>query len=219
MGDYTSDPILSDADPNLDNFKNTLAHNTVNDVLVAADGEVQRYVRSYIVMPSMVYGALKGPLVDAGIAHAYNITIPTMIKLCLQRGQVAMVGKGLNRWPVKHIDDTADFYKLILQHALADDAPHGAQGTYVTENGEVTLAVGAKWYMKALHAHGKSAKAEPESFTTAEIEKNPFLSYMGTDDRIRGDRARQIGWYPAHGVEDFFECVQQEVEDILAVRE
>lgn len=39
MGEYTTEQVLSDKDPNLSDFKNTLPHHAVNDALVAADGE------------------------------------------------------------------------------------------------------------------------------------------------------------------------------------
>ncbi|VDB85030.1 unnamed protein product [Peniophora sp. CBMAI 1063] len=112
--------------------------------------------------------------------------------------------------------EAADFYKLVSERALAGDAPHGAQGNYVLENGEFSFSEAAKRYTAVLHAHGKSAKAEPDSFTAAEIEKTPFIYFLGTDVRIRGDRSRQLGWSPAHVIEDFYESVQEDTEAVLA---
>ncbi|KZV72603.1 NAD(P)-binding protein, partial [Peniophora sp. CONT] len=214
MGEYTSDRVLSDTDPDLFNFKNTLAHGVVNDALIAADGE--GYVRAYIVYPSIIYGVLKGPLVDAGIAHAYSIAIILAVKLSIQRGQGAMVGKGLNRWPAAHIDDTAELYKLIFERALANEAPHGSEGIYAVENGEFSFGDAAKRYTAVLHAHGKSAKAEPEVFAATEFEKIPLLYILGTDVRITADRARKLGWNPVHGIEEFYESVQEDTEAVLA---
>lgn len=39
MGQYSSERLLSDADSDLFDFKAALPHNTVNDALIAADGE------------------------------------------------------------------------------------------------------------------------------------------------------------------------------------
>ncbi|KZV72608.1 NAD(P)-binding protein, partial [Peniophora sp. CONT] len=214
MGEYTSERVLSDMDPDLFDLKNTLSHHVVNDALFVAAGE--GYVRTYILYPSMVYGVLKGPLVDAGFVHAYTIGVPLSIKLSIQRGQGAMVGNGLNRWPVVHIDDTAEFYKLILERGLANEAPNGAEGIYVLENGETSLGDVAKRYTAVLHSHGKSVKAEPEPFTPDEIEKLPLLAMMGSDVRITADRARKLGWSPVHGIEDFYESIQEDVEAVLA---
>ena len=91
----------------------------------------------------------------------------------------------------------------------------------------------AKRYTAVLHAHGKSAKAEPESFTSAEIESTPFvrrmrlphtgtfltasqLYFLGTDVRITADRAREIGWKPVHGIAEFLESIQEDAEAVLA---
>ena len=98
-----------------------MLHNTVNDVVLAADQEGESsgwrlrskahgntgLIRSYIAYPSNIYGLLKGPLVEAGIAHSYSMlsVITRAIDFCIQRGQGGMVGKGLNRWPAAHIDD------------------------------------------------------------------------------------------------------------------
>ncbi|VDC02361.1 unnamed protein product [Peniophora sp. CBMAI 1063] len=214
MGSPASGPALSDMDPNLYDHKNALPYTAINDALIAADAE--GFVRTYIVFPSVVYGTLKGLLVDAGIAHAYSLAIAVAVKLSIQRGQGAMVGPGLNRWSGAHVDDAADFYKIVFERALANDATHGTQGSYVLENCDFNYKDATERYTAILHAHGKSAKPGPEAFTAAEIEKNPMITLWGVDIRITGDRARALGWNPTHGVEEFFESVQEDTEAILA---
>ena len=39
MGEYNTERVVSDADLDLFNFKNAMPHNTVNDVVLAADQE------------------------------------------------------------------------------------------------------------------------------------------------------------------------------------
>ena len=39
MGDYTSEHVLSDTDPELYSHKNSLKHSLVNETLIAADNE------------------------------------------------------------------------------------------------------------------------------------------------------------------------------------
>ncbi|KZV72611.1 NAD(P)-binding protein [Peniophora sp. CONT] len=216
MGEYSSERVISDADSDLFDFKNTTPHNIVNDIVIAADGE--GYVRTYIVYPANIYGVLKGPLVDAGVSHAFSMlsVITLAIEFSIQRGQGAMVGKGLNRWPAAHIDDAAGLYKLILERALADEAPHGAQGTFVIENCEYTFVDAAKCYTAVLHAHGKSAGADPDTCTADELARIPRLFFLGTDVRLRGDRARKLGWRPVHGVETFYTSVKEDTEAVLA---
>jgi hypothetical protein len=66
---------------------------------------VPGYVKTYIVLPSSIYGLATGPLVDAGIQNPSSIQIPWTIGAALDRGQVGMVGPGKNIWPNVHIDD------------------------------------------------------------------------------------------------------------------
>ncbi|VDB84735.1 unnamed protein product [Peniophora sp. CBMAI 1063] len=216
MGEYSSDRVVSDADADLFDLKNTMPHNTVNDIVLAADKE--GYVRTYILYPGNIYGLLKGPLVDAGIAHSYSLlsVITRAIDFCIQRRQGGMVGRGLNKWPAAHIDDAAELYKLLLERALADKAPHGDEGTFVIENGEYTYVDAANQYTKVLHAHGMSVTPEPQAFSATELETISYLFFLGTDVRLRGARARRLGWVPVHNIEEFHEGVQKDAEAVLA---
>ena len=63
------------------------------------------YCRTYIVVPSTIYGLAKNPLVDADIQKNHSFAIPLLIKTALNRGTTGTVGKGLSRWPNVHIDD------------------------------------------------------------------------------------------------------------------
>ncbi|KZV72613.1 hypothetical protein PENSPDRAFT_649557 [Peniophora sp. CONT] len=58
--------------------------------------------------------------------------------------------------------------------------------------------------------------SDPEVCTADELEKIPWLFFLGTDVRIRADRARRLGWSPAHGVETFYESVRDDTEAVLA---
>ena len=121
MGLYTSDRVLSDTDSTLLGATNELPLNTVNERLRVADEQGKQFinrslhcnadvrigfVRAYIVYPSVIYGVLDGPLVKAGVAHAYSVTMVVSVKLSILRGQGAMVGKGLNKCPAAHIKDS-----------------------------------------------------------------------------------------------------------------
>ena len=63
------------------------------------------YVKTYLVLPSMVYGIESGPLVDAGIVKPQSQQIPLLIKAGVARRRSGMVGKGKNMRPNVHIDD------------------------------------------------------------------------------------------------------------------
>lgn len=62
-------------------------------------------MRTYIILPSTIYGIAKNPLVDAGLQNPQSQQIPALIKAALSRGTAGVVGKGLALWPDVHIDD------------------------------------------------------------------------------------------------------------------
>ena len=64
------------------------------------------YLKSYIILPSTIYGLADNPLVQAGIQNPQSIQIPTLIKASLGRKQAGVVGKGIALWPDVHIDDS-----------------------------------------------------------------------------------------------------------------
>lgn len=64
------------------------------------------YVRTYIILPSMIYGMVTGKLVELGIQNPHSLQIPAVIKSSIARGQAGMVGLGKNLWPNVHIDDS-----------------------------------------------------------------------------------------------------------------
>jgi small basic protein len=57
------------------------------------------YVRTYIVLPSTIYGIASGKLFDLGISNAHSIQVPVAIKASLDRGQGGVIGEGKNIWP------------------------------------------------------------------------------------------------------------------------
>lgn len=63
------------------------------------------YLKSYIILPSTIWGIAKNPLVDAGIVNPYSQQIPKLIRAALARGQAGQVGKGLARWPDVDIEE------------------------------------------------------------------------------------------------------------------
>jgi len=63
------------------------------------------YIKSYLVLPSMIYGIAAGRLVDLGIQNKFSTQIPQLIKAALGRGRGGTVGAGTNKWVNVHIDD------------------------------------------------------------------------------------------------------------------
>lgn len=106
----------------------------------------------------------------------------------------------------------------------------------------VSLAA-AQVYGKAMYELGLTDNAEPTTFTNDEIDKyfegvSPTLlsfhsvnlamnltidyarivqnSYLGSNARCRGEKSRDIGWKPIHGLDDFYASLYAEVRAIAA---
>jgi hypothetical protein len=64
------------------------------------------YVKSYIILPSTIYGLATGKLVDIGVQNRHSVQIPFLINASLARGQAGMVGEGKNVWPNVNIEES-----------------------------------------------------------------------------------------------------------------
>ncbi|KAI0315836.1 hypothetical protein OF83DRAFT_1293114, partial [Amylostereum chailletii] len=171
-GEYATDTIYHDSSvEEIESLKPSQVHRNVDLEIVAADQA--GYVRTFIILPSTIWGILTGGLVDLGVAHANSIQIPAAIRASIDRGQGGVVGKGLNLWPHVEIHELADMYKIILDAAINDpkNTPRGREGFFFGENGEYRLLDAAKAYTATLYAAGKSKTAEPTSFTSEEVQK------------------------------------------------
>jgi hypothetical protein len=54
------------------------------------------YVKTFIILPSTIYGIATGPLFDAGISNPHSIQIPMLIKTSLDRGVAGVIS--VTRW-------------------------------------------------------------------------------------------------------------------------
>ncbi|KAI0833292.1 NAD-P-binding protein [Trametes gibbosa] len=211
-GMYDTDTIYRDSDPEqLETIAPTQPHRNVDLTVVG-------YVKTYIVLPSTIYGLASGPLVDAGIANPRSQQIPALIRASLDRRQAGMVGAGVNIHPNVHIDDASQLYCTILERALADDdIGHGREGFYFGENGEHTMYDVAQAMGLALQNMGLANTAAPSSFTRDELDKYFGGSEsLGTNVRCRAERSREIGWRPAKTAEDMLASIKPEIEHIIA---
>lgn len=63
------------------------------------------YLRSYLILPSTIYGRPVNPLVETGFQKDTSVQIPALIRASLDRRQGGVVGKGRAFWPSVHIDE------------------------------------------------------------------------------------------------------------------
>lgn len=120
-GNFTEIPVYDDLRP--DQFADvpiTQPHRRVDMELVEADSEGAiffncsskkvdlkntGFVKTYIVLPGVVYGLPSGRLVEKGIQNSHSIAIPSLVRASLVRQRGGMVGMGNNVWPNVNVDE------------------------------------------------------------------------------------------------------------------
>ncbi|KAJ7274441.1 hypothetical protein B0H12DRAFT_1277397 [Mycena haematopus] len=218
-GMYSSPIIYSDLDiDQLETLSPEQPHRNVDLALVEADS--QGYVKTYIVLPSTIYGFASGPLVKPGLQNYRSQQIPRLVDLGLKRRQGGIVGKGKNWWGNVHIDDVASLYVRIFDLLSVKSPPpdftHGRAGFYFAENGEHQLFQIGEAIAKVLSGIGKGTPL-PTSFTDQEMRLYfPNGTSLGTNSRCRAERGAKIGWGPAMKTQDMLHSIKAEVEASLS---
>ncbi|KAG1866949.1 NAD(P)-binding protein [Suillus tomentosus] len=219
-GDYATDKVYSDLDiPLIETLPKTQPHREVDIEVVAADEK--GYVRTYIVLPSTIYGIANTSLVKLGIQNPYSKQIPNLIKASIDRKQGGVVGKGLNLWPNVHISDTATLYITIFDAAIRGpgEAGHGREGFYFGENGEHRVGRISEVITELLFEVKLGKSAEPTVFTKDELQKYfRGARSLGSNSRARADRSKLIGWKPVHSVDSLWASLKPEIEAIAEIQ-
>ncbi len=112
--------------------------------------------------------------------------ISPYIDIARQKGVVAYVGDGANRWPAAHVSDVARLYGLVL-----DNGAKGARYHAVAEEGiaalDIATVVAAGLGMEAVSLSGEEAQAH----------FGWFAMFAGLDLRASSTWTRaQLGWEP-----------------------
>ncbi|KAG6915857.1 hypothetical protein DXG01_009564 [Tephrocybe rancida] len=156
-GAFAGGIIYDDANPDqIETLASSQPHRIVD--LEILKGDAAGYVKSYIILPSTIYGLASNKLVDLGIQNPHSIQIPALIDASLDRGQGGMV--------------VADLYTVLYNSIKTNSATgHGREGFYFGENGEHTLYDIGKAVSEALVELGKSKSPEPTPFSKDEIDK------------------------------------------------
>ncbi|THH29008.1 hypothetical protein EUX98_g5181 [Antrodiella citrinella] len=197
----------------------TQPHRNVDLAIVAADKE--GYIKSYIVLPSTIYGIAHHALAKAGASNLYSVQIPALIKAAIARGASGVVGKGVPIWPNVDTDDVSDLYSLIFDGILKNDPAvgHGENGYYFGINGDHTWNDLAKEIGRVLVEKGVIKNAEPTTFAEEELVKYfgslVFGYYFGSTARGVANHSRAIGWKPTKTTKDMLQSISAEVDALL----
>lgn len=103
--DGSADPTQSPPYVPISSLPESAFHRNVDLAIVRADAA--GYVRSYIILPSTIYGISKNVFADKKLANPQSQQVPQLIRMSIDRGAAAMVGDGANFWPDVHIHDCA----------------------------------------------------------------------------------------------------------------
>lgn len=220
-GLHDSSTVYSDASvEQIESLAPSQPHREVDLAVVGADQ--QGYLRSYIVLPALIWGLATGPLVDIGVQNPHSQQIPLTIRSGLKRGKAVIVGEGKNFWPNVNIEELGDLYMIIFNKALNDAQrlPHGREGFYFGASDEHRFADIYKTVAKALYEAGKVSSPDPAPLEKDEVEKYfgtelMATTVMGGNSRCRADRSLSIGWTPKKGTKEMLASIKPEVETIL----
>lgn len=153
-------------------------------------------MKTYLVIPSNVWGLASGRLVDVGVQNPQSKLIPTITRGDLDKGKAMIVGEGKNIWGHVQIDEgkhgyctsstefhssmclclVADFYPALFKSILENPATaHGYEGIYFLENDQCTFYEVFKAVGKALFEVGKISSPELVPYSAKEIEASPLV--------------------------------------------
>jgi nucleoside-diphosphate-sugar epimerase len=137
-------------------------------------------IRTVVIRPTLIYGRGIGV---AGI----SVQLPKLIDVAKKHGIPRYVGRGLNIWGNVHIADVADLFMLALDKAKAGSLLYA-------ENGEANFKSVAQSIGRML-GMGDTTKEWPIGEAVEGLGPGAYLSF-GSNSRVRGKRARELGWKP-----------------------
>ncbi|KAF7344718.1 NmrA domain-containing protein [Mycena venus] len=193
-GAHQNSPTWDDLDEaQMATIAPTQLHRPVDLELLHADDE--GYIKSYIILPTTVWGIPTGALVDGGIQNWQNSMVNFLLSPSLARGQGGMVGEGQNVWNNVEVNELAHFYMILYDAVMANEkTAHGRVGLYFAENGAYELREACAVIARVLFEHGKGASPTPTAFTGEEI--GPVGILIGSNTKCTASRARALGWRP-----------------------
>ncbi|KAK1225592.1 hypothetical protein PQX77_011450 [Marasmius sp. AFHP31] len=187
--------------------------------LKVLNADQEGYVKSYILLPSAIYGVLNNPVVDAGIQNTRSqLFDPGLFPAAFAKGRGFVVGKGDNIWPIAHIDELAEVYTRLFVAVTDDEGfPHGTEGYYLIAADEVRFYDLAEAVSEALNDLGEleGTSTDPTQITKEECTRyyGSMPGLVGSNMRCASNRARtRLGWTPTKTTKDLLATVRGEVE-------
>jgi nucleoside-diphosphate-sugar epimerase len=139
-------------------------------------------VRAIVLCNSMIYGNAVG-------APAQSVQVPVLAQQARASGVARYIGRGLNCWSNVHIADVAALYALALAKAPAGSFIYVENGEEAL--GEISQAIAARLGLGP-------AQSWPDEAAFAAWGKEKATFSLGSNSRVRGNIARELGWTPKH---------------------
>ena len=139
-------------------------------------------IQSVVLCNSMIYGSALG-------SPAQSVQIPALVRQAKVSGVARYIGRGLNRWSNVHIADVAALYVLAIARAPAGSFMYVESGEEAL--GEIVRAIAAQLGL------GPAQSISAEQAIAFWGRKLAVFS-LGSNSRVRGRAAVNLGWLPAH---------------------
>ena len=149
----------------------------INQLVLTAPG-----IQTVVLCNSMIYGSALG-------SPAQSVQIPALVRQAKASGVARYIGRGLNRWSNVHIADVAALYVLAIARAPAGSFMYVESGEEAL--GEIVRAIAAQLGL----GPAQSISAED---AIAFWGRNLAVFSLGSNSRVRGRAAVNLGWQPVH---------------------
>jgi len=171
-----SDRIFDEMTPIVPLTERT-ARIAIDQLVLTAPG-----IQSVVLCNSMIYGSALG-------SPAQSVQIPALVRQAMVSGVARYIGRGLNRWSNVHIADVAALYALAIARAPAGSFMYVESGEEAL--GEIGRAIAARLGL------GPAQSISSEE-AIAFWGRNLAVFSLGSNSRVRGAAAADLGWLPAH---------------------
>ncbi|EPE28115.1 NAD(P)-binding Rossmann-fold containing protein [Glarea lozoyensis ATCC 20868] len=189
----------------------------VNQIVVAFGEEVG--VRTYIVIPPLIYGEGIG-FFTKGFGQ-----VSMYVDLALKHKTAVTLGEGSGIWSIIHINDLCTLYHLLVTAIIntSSTLKCGKEGYYYAESGSRSWKSIAEQIGVVGHNLGVFENTDVKTVEMKEVadafykgDERLAESVLGSNSRIKGDRARRIlGWKPEFSEGGFEGEVERVVRELL----
>ncbi|KAH0005498.1 NAD(P)-binding protein, partial [Aureobasidium melanogenum] len=176
-------------------------------------------VRSYVVMPCIVYG--KGE----GFGNQISIQTPAIVNAAKAAKKVYRVDSNRLVWPVCHVGDNANLYIQILRNILSDkEQNYGKKGYYLVSRGSVAWDDIYAHMAKTLYERGIVTDPQVKPADDAALERmaaglgcgrDLVALQLGGKCMLTAEREKKIGWQPQYPAVHILDTLEEEVDLIL----